>query len=1043
MKRATRILALAAVAVAGQASGDRAADAAMLTGPATASTSLRLTCTTPSNAQCADPNFLRSAAGNVCEQSWSQACAGRLDAWATSQTTRDTSQFDPAKSDFVPARMVSKFTATATDKKTLATKTGTFETKQFSAQKNSYKYQEQAWDFQAMQGATTTPASSYWSVPGYAQAGQFITSCTKYVYYSFFEEQRFDDGLRACKGEHKCMVSVAFDPSVGISPVNGQVRGLRDSLGRSVSTRVNELASRDAIPKASADPWTPNDSLMDQPKNSLFAGAERFFTPAAVAAAKAVDPAKAAELQAMINVLHRNGRPDYYRFYDKGTGGAVISPPGAPIMQGFADEWDWHGVMNQRTQALPDGTPMSDGHFAEFDRRNRRALKLWADVYDQVKCELVTPGQLPGCKGAIPSAIGRVHPGDQQIREQDLFLQQSIFANVDPANIMVQPSALDASGSFSSATIQSLAFTTYGATGVNLAFKPTAGTAIPMSHTVPSGSTTGTTMPTLIALPIAGGALSATLQQVQAPHMIGYVASLGTPTLDHPAAPVVPVTYTSTGDVVEPVAYGTLGGVVERMWSEGGLKFDFSQKHLTMDCQPPMTTKTVVVNGVPRVVSLPTGPQDPICLAMKMELDEWARKLDGKPSCLDEKGSYCDWSPGSFVGRFLGKYRDAGSAAKEAELAYCKAWTGGGDFFNVDKEWVGLTLAEMQDIAAFRKRLDARRGAFEKIIKNVPVGQTDEFGESKRDEQTVGGDFIGGGFHYDFRWNAHLHRKPKGSTPTLDDGKICGISSAVVNDYGAEVSTPFGKFGVVDQALESRVNQGLDGKIRTRAAFELLRGTPWEISLLGSFDDAGNPTGGDAVYDVSGVVSPTLQAIEERQDLFDVPFQIAWFTVEISGGVDFTASALASFSGAANPKCDVAKVAFDSGASLLSDASVGAYLDAGISLAGIVGAGVEGELTLLGLSAPAHGNVRLVGSTSNTSTRPKLDVDLGLDLKLHALDGRFKVWVEVFWVKVVNFTLFSWKGLEHTFPLFHTKATIPIAPLDGFVLKTNTTPPAQ
>lgn len=1037
------MFALAALVVTGLGSGDRAADAALLT---TTTTTTRLTCTTPSNAQCADPNFLKNAAGNVCEQSWSQSCSSRLDAWAASQTSRDTSQFDPAKNEFVPARMLSNVSATATNKATLATKTGTFDTNKFSAPKNSYKYQEQAWDFQAMQGATVTPASSYWSVPGYSQAGQFITSCTKYVYYSFFEEQRFEDGLRACKGDDKCMVGVAYDPTVGISPVGGQVRGLRDSLGRAVSTRVNELASHDAIPKASPDPWTPNDSLMDQPKNALFAGGERFFTPAAVAAAKAADPAKAAELQAMINVLHKHGRADYYRFYDKGASGAVISPPGTPIMQGFADEWDWHGVMNQRTQTLPDGTPMNDGHFAEFDKRNQRALKLWADVYEKVKCSLVTPGQLPGCRGAIPSAIGRVHPGDQQIRDQDMFLQKSIFANVDPASIMVQPTALNADGTLSNATIQALSFTSYGATGVNVAFKPTMGTAIPMSYTVSpnvGSSTTSTTIaPTLTMLPISGTTLSATLQTVQAPHMIGYVASLGTPTLDHPAAPVVPVTVTSTGDVVEPIAFGTIGGIVDGMWTKGELKFDFSQKHLTMDCTPPMTTTTIVLNGVPRVVSLPTGPQDPICLAMKMELDEWGRKLDGKPSCLDENGYYCDWSPSAFVGRFLGKFRDAGSAAKEAELTYCKSWTGGGDFFNVDKDWVGLTLADMQDIAAFRKRLDARRNAFEKIVASVPVDATDEFGEYKADAQSVGGDFIGGGFHYDFRWGARLHRKPKGTTPTLDDGKICGISSSIVNDYGAEVTTPFGKFGVVDQALESRVNQQLDGKIRTRAAFELLRGTPWEVSLLGSFDDQGNPTGGDAVYDLSGVVPPTFKSFEERQDLFDVPFQVAWFTVDISGGVDFTASALANFSGTANPKCDVANVAFNSGASLLTDASVGAYLDAGISLAGIVGAGVEGDLTLLGLSAPASGNVRLVGSTSNTSTRPKLDVDLGLDLKLHALDGKFKLWVEVFWVKVVNLTLFTWKGLEHTFPLFHTKATIPIAPLDGFVLKTNTAPPA-
>ena len=118
--------------------------------------------------------------------------------------------------------------------------------------------------------------------------------------------------------------------------------------------------------------------------------------------------------------------------------------------------------------------------------------------------------------------------------------------------------------------------------------------------------------------------------------------------------------------------------------------------------------------------------------------------------------------------------------------------------------------------------------------------------------------------------------------------------------------------------------------------------------------------------------------------------------------------------------------AYTVGANFTPAADLGVWVDADASLAGIVGVGVEGQLTLVGLSLPLNSTVKLgVDSTQN----PALIFDLGLDLTLTTLKGELDIYLKALFMKVASFTLVSWDGYKHTFPIFRTHETLQLSPL--------------
>lgn len=956
---------------------DHAAGALTLSG-----STFVITCTTPTTAQCADPVFIRNAQGAYCESSWKSSCAAQLNSLATGSTPLAGRSFDAAGT----ARKAKIMTTAPVTNLKYGT-AASFAPKAYSGDLSLWSGWEAKAKWDASQGAAIADKVNYVRYPGWELNKDFLTSCQKYTYDSFYDIERWLDSVNACRGDKKCIVNVSFAPTDDapprIAPVNGVARVLKDRQGKAILDRIAQLKAGQQIDAWAGDPFSPGDTLADLPKNAFYAGTEYMFVPALISAFKAAGK----DIQPLLNELHRGGR-DYYAMYQASTTGGNWVSGSNYSQQGFRDEWDFHETMNKRTQLAPDGSPMTDDDYAEYQARNKRVERALDIAYHQLKC---TDVNLPTDCKELPNAVGHVNPGDEVIREDDDLLMRGIYGHVDPMRVIASPS-MTSLGQFSLAS----GLSTYGMTGLDVGFLPQPGaTTTMMSYTRPIG----------------------TRSSIGSFHLPGLISSSYTRVARVGA----------TTDVVEPIAVFSLGGYLNQMWTAAPPKIDATAPYPRLDCGaatgPSLMTMTDGTNS--RTVNTAYGT---FCNAVNVILDEWGKKLQSKPSCLDRYGYYCDWSPDLFVQRYVSKHLTLAAAAKEAEFTYCKNWTGGGNFYSTDPN-VGVPTEDRKALSTFRTFIEERRAKYLALTKNVPVRDTDDFGTDKSDARSIGGDFLGGGYSYKFGWNAKLDRyKPDGSN------RVCRMQGKVYGGFHADATVIGEKFNVADAALSVSVNDGWQGKVNVFGQVRVGK-TEFLPSELGSFDSDGKQIGG---YEIA-LNQDLMRGAGDESDfpLISVPFQVGWFTVTLSAGIGYRMSVLADFKANASTTCDAntaGQPPFSVHAGLTPDASVYATASADVSLLGLIGAGVEGEVTLLGIGAPVYADVKVAEHSKDSTKWMALDFDLGLDLDVHALDGKLKAYVELFGIDIVKVPIVSWDGLHWRTQIFHTPpASVPLSFLNATV----------
>lgn len=144
--------------------------------------------------------------------------------------------------------------------------------------------------------------------------------------------------------------------------------------------------------------------------------------------------------------------------------------------------------------------------------------------------------------------------------------------------------------------------------------------------------------------------------------------------------------------------------------------------------------------------------------------------------------------------------------------------------------------------------------------------------------------------------------------------------------------------------------------------------------------------------------------------LFSVsaPFSIGPVTITVTAGVQGEIG----LHGKVGPAVEVAgtglKVEGEPYARLSAYGEVGAYL-----VPGLVGAGVEGELTLVRAEVPTTG--KLLFDNTTADVRWSLDSDL----ELGSIDGSLNVWAK--FLARFEVELAKWEGVQTTIPLFHLR----------------------
>ncbi len=429
-----------------------------------------------------------------------------------------------------------------------------------------------------------------------------------------------------------------------------------------------------------------------------------------------------------------------------------------------------------------------------------------------------------------------------------------------------------------------------------------------------------------------------------------------------------------------------------------------------------------------------------LCNETNLLIKEWERVQLGNPSCLDKTSVACDWVPKDFVNRYITHNVNYASAAKEIEYSYCRRWTGAGRITNTQtytsgpdkgKLVFGVPHHDQLDLIDFRDYLDSREHAFEAEMKTVPVLANDQFGKIKTDGNSLGNSAFGGGYDYTLGWETTVVRdNVKGSQ---FEGQICRMGGAMQAGFDA-FAVLFGiKIPIIDADVTVLANYQDDGlgygwanlDIATYTVFNF--GSPPEAACNPNINDSGctlstaDIENGNA-QNITGGYQPLNESDTEKPQFVEAPFQVSFITVTVSAGVlfDYGASLniLSKVPDTTQP-CDPNHVqAWEASATFEPQANLGVWVDADVSLAGIVGFGVEVDLTLLGLGLPLTGDVKY--TLNPADNQPAISFDAELDLTLNTLSGQLDFYIIAFWTKVASWTIVSWNGFTAKFPIFRT-----------------------
>lgn len=950
------------------------------------------TCAPPSATTCVDQVWVR-----FCGQLWGATDPNSTSnpCYAINYTTASRTRQGPVNEKVFHPGTQTFINATSPKVSGLATyRTGTATT---------WATQEEKAKFEALSKPSWLPARLH--MRDYVAKGYPIDSCEDYVYRSFYDVERWIDAINACGNDDRCKVDVSLHGMGDTTPaeVPGIARReMRDSDGGLIKDRLPSLA----VYQREIDPFTADYRLDVVPKNAFYANTRLLITPSLLAQLPA---GMSAQVQLMLNEIWRGSKLYDVTGSAPTTGGRTFVDAKGQVHRGYVDEWDWHKQMFTRTAGL------TNGEAREYRRRGDAVLRLLDLLADDTKCAMAMHlgAYDETCGRTMPSALGKVNPGDDQMWQGDPFGARTMIGNITP-EAWVSPPALQGQIGFGT-NLQSI--------------------GVPLASLLDGSITRGIELlgPTsnLPGLVIGGSA-------PQAPAMQAMSHTSNSPFGSTPPGRSQGTTSTSAlvkllnvdgpapvFDAAQGITVSNLGGVIDWMWTINPPRVDANGPYPRLDCR--VARRGDHAAGHDSVIGNPVGGLVPIdtaeggttlvpdthygteaywstaCELTNLLIDEWARYQDHKPSCLDPKNTDCDWMPKDFVDRFVVQNVGYGNAAKEVEYKLCKRWTGGGQVQHADTQHIGIAPSVGSWLPSIRDLFDDRREDFEERFKTVPVKGTNDFGTVRTDGNKVGNDEFGGGYQYTLGWHLKAYeRVPQTRAGGTNAGNICRVGGNVLATFTAQASLFGHPFDILDAGGTVSSNDGDTGQAYGNARLYVVG---YEV-----FDTKGN-------IDISGGWSD-VKMNGAKPQLIEVPFQVGWVTVTVSAGISYDYGVMVDFQ-VKTPRptdCDPVAPAFLASSTFMPFANLGGWVDADVSLAGIIGVGVEIELTLVGINLPLHAKLDL-GTAQNLLS---IEFDAGLELVLTTLKGELSFYLEAFWTKVFSVPIVKWDGFKYTLPIFRT-----------------------
>ena len=448
------------------------------------------------------------------------------------------------------------------------------------------------------------------------------------------------------------------------------------------------------------------------------------------------------------------------------------------------------------------------------------------------------------------------------------------------------------------------------------------------------------------------------------------------------------------------------------------------------------------------------------CNYVNAVLDEWARAdmpqvlapSDKTPpparsGCFANDPA-CDWDPSSFVSGMSdlvhAQIRNVEYPRQEADYKFCREWVGASG--------VGASDTEFVVLAKMKAKL---QGSYNQIS-NVPVidrgprknqvswaqhanrpdyDSFGTFGEERTNAETWGNDLFGVGYSFAAGWEIPVEWEKVDDKQNYD---VCNVGAGAHAGFEA-YAYAFGsdKFDILDADLASGINDYEDvavpGVSNQTQLDDNMHHTAFDLDFTVAGDslfdqDVRLPSAGYSQQPAQGSNSWTL---------FNIPFQITFITVDVSVGIGYQYALNASVSPIDRPDvCHAfsknppakgwpkpsSQPQIGLSASVTPSGSLDGIIDASASIAGLVGIGVECDITLLGIGIPA---------TATASITPTgLSLDTSLNMTLDTLSGSLSVYAEALFFKIFDITIISWDGITSTVPLFNTRTTAAFPNLD-------------
>ncbi len=474
------------------------------------------------------------------------------------------------------------------------------------------------------------------------------------------------------------------------------------------------------------------------------------------------------------------------------------------------------------------------------------------------------------------------------------------------------------------------------------------------------------------------------------------------------------------------------------------------------------------------------------CNLVNAVLDEWARADSPKILAPNDTNpapmatgcfagdAACDWDPATFVhgvrDMVKNQIDNVQHAQREADYKACKAWLPEistpanlkkySDQKNGELLMLGAIKTEVQtlynEIADVPVLEKGPVTAWSKLVPMKPeTGDTfATFGEDRHNAEVWGNDLFGVGYSYDIGWEIPVRWEQVEKDQHYE---VCDFGIGAHGGFEA-YAFAFGsdKFDI----LAADIVAGAHDYTNPQANGEAPGADPIvDTYLHDAAFDAHFVVAGDSIVaqdatkvdltPPNNVKTVPFASGANSWNLFTIPFQISFVTLEMSVGVGYSYAVDmktapyhqnschegAKVAGGGYPwpaKKGPASIGLDS--SLQPQAELDGIIDAYASIAGLAGVGVDVNLTLLGIGLPATNSIRL---------DPKsLNINSTLNMDFHTLDGSLSVYAELLFFTLFDIEIMSWDGFHSTVPLFNTSTNVDMPAL-SLLGKTGLTNPAK